>query len=79
MLATEPVAVPAAPDNTPALQHFVCPDCYPDQPAFPMALCGERLLGVPAPKDVPVCMPCAHVASSYFTDGTPLRCGHTPS
>lgn len=38
--------------------HFVCRACQEPDAAFPRAICGAELLGIPAPPEAPVCKTC---------------------
>lgn len=71
--------VAAAPDNQPPRRHLLCPGCYPGipyfTPQFPTAVCGEQLIGEPAPMDQPACETCSQLLHDR-TLGVAFPCGH---
>jgi hypothetical protein len=48
MREAEPQVIPAASDNGPMTAHWACPVCEPVGQLGMKAVCGEKLLGLPA-------------------------------
>lgn len=65
-MQTETESIPAAADNQKMIAHLMCERNWPPQ-FGEIALCGERLLGIPAALNEPLCRKCREVEDRHIS------------